>query len=233
MVLQTVPARPLPCTTVTKRRSIAAPAGLLFAGSLLAALTGAGLWYDHHAARATAEAMHFLDRDLAREGWSAEVRQITAWAIQRNDHAGLPFVVIDQARGRVFAFDAKGRLAGSTPILRSPEWADDGAPPGRFVADVRRSGHAGTAIVWANERDTLAVLAAPPVWRRRPVAVQYHGSHAHGRSLHVTGEFYHRHLQTFRQHAGVAYVLPGVLDMRRSLRVYVRGPRTDETRSTA
>ncbi len=219
---------------MTKRRSIAAPAGLVFAGSLLVALTSAGMWYDHHAARATAEAMAFLDRDLAREGWSAEVRQITAWAIQQNDHAGLPFVVIDQARGRVFAFDATGRLAGSTPILRSPEWADDGAPPGRFVADVRRSGHAGTAIVWANEHDTLALLAAPPAWKRQPVAVQYHAGNPHRRSLHVTGEFYRRHLQTFRHHAGVAYVLPGMLDMRRSLRVYAHGRGdSDQTRSIA
>lgn len=216
-----------------KRRSIAAPAGLVFAGSLLVSLASVGMWYDRHAESVTVEAMKFLDRDLAREGWSAQVRQIAAWAIQENDHGGLPFVVIDQARGRVFAFDATGRLAGSTPILRSPEWADDGAPPGRFVADTRRSGHAG-AIVWANEHDTLSLLAAPPAWKRQPVAVQYHGSHPYSRSLHVTGEFYRRHLQAFRQQAGVAYVLPGTLEMRRNLRVYAdaRG-NPDHSRSTA
>lgn len=233
MVLQTGPPAQLRCTPVTTRRSIAAPAGLLFAGSLLVSLAGAGLWYDRQAESVTAQAMQFLDRDLAREGWSAEVRQIAAWAIQENDHAGLPFVVIDQARGRVFAFDAKGRLAGSTPILRSPDWVDDGAPPGRFVADTRRSARGG-AIIWANGRDTLSLLAAPPTWKRRPVAVHYHGGHPHGRSLHVTGEFYRQHLQAFRQHAGVAYVLPGTLEMRRSLRVYAsaRGD-PHETRSTA
>jgi hypothetical protein len=218
---------------VKRRRSIAAPAGLLFAGSLLASLTAIGIWYDRQAESTTAEAISFLDRDLAREGWSAEVRQVTAWAIRENDHAGLPFVVIDQARGRVFAFDARGRLAGSTPILRSPEWADDGAPPGRFVADTRRSVHAG-AIVWANERHTVALLAAPPGWKRQPVAVQYHGGGGHGRSLHVAGEFYHQHLQAFRQQAGVAYVLPGTLEMRRSPRVYAGArPAPHLTRSTA
>lgn len=191
----------------------------MFAGCLLVSLAGIGAWYDRQAGAATEQALNFLDRDLAREGWSAEVRQVTAWAIRENDHAGLPFVVIDQARGRVFAFDAKGRLAGSTPILRSPEWADDGAPAGRFVADTRRSGHAG-AIVWANEHDTLSLLAAPPSWKRQPVAVQHHAGRVHGRSLHVTGEFYDQHLQAFRQQAGVAYVLPGTLEMRRTLRVY-------------
>lgn len=207
------------------RRSIAAPAGLVFAGSLLVSLAGIGIWSDREAESVTEAALNLLDRDLAREGWSAEVRQVTAWAIRENDHAGLPFVVIDQARGRVFAFDAKGRLAGSTPILRSPEWADDGAPPGRFVADTRRSGHAG-AIVWANEHDTVSLLAAPPAWKRQPVAVQYHAGRVHGRSLHVTGEFYDQHLQAFRQQAGVAYVLPGTLEMRRSQRVYAGAPAT-------
>lgn len=203
------------------------PAGLVFAGSLLISLASVGMWYDRHAESATAEAMNFLDRDLAREGWSVEVRQMAAWAIQENDHADLPFVVIDQARARVFAFDAKGRLAGSTPILRNPEWADDGAAPGRFVADTRRSGHAG-AIVWANERDTLSLLAAPAAWKRQPEAVAYRGRHGQTRSLHVAGEFYHQHLQAFRRHAGVAYVLPGALEMRRNPRVYARqGARLD------
>lgn len=211
-----------------KRRSLAAPAGLAFAASLLVSLAGAGWWYDRQAQSATAQALTFLDRDLAREGWSAQVRQLAAWAIRENDHAGLPFVVIDQARGRVFAFDALGRLAGSTPILRSPEWSDDGAPAGRFVADIRRSGRAG-AIVWANEHDTLSLLAAPPAWKRQPVAVQYH-DHGASRSLHVTGEFYRRHLQAFRQLAGVAYVLPGTLQMRRHPRVYAL---VGDTRSTA
>jgi len=217
---------------VKRRRSIAAPASLVFAGTLLASLAGIGAWYDRQAESATQEALNFLDRDLAREGWSAEVRQVTAWAIRENDHAGLPFVVIDQARGRVFAFDARGRLAGSTPILRSPEWADDGAPPGRFVADLRRSGRAG-AIVWSNEHHTLSLLAAPPAWKRQPLAVQYHAGRGHGRSLHVAGEFYHQHLQAFRQQAGVAYVLPGTLEMRRTLRVYAGVPAIQEPRSTA
>ena len=217
---------------VTIRRSIAAPASLLFAGILLVALTGVGMWYDRQTASATAQALNFLDRDLAREGWSSDVRQIAAWAIQENDHAGLPFVVIDQARGRVFAFDAKGRLAGSTPILRSPEWDEDGAPPGRFVADKRRSARV-SAIVWANERHTLSLLAAPPAWKGQPVPVQYRHGHGHGRALHVTSEFYRAHLQAFRRNAGVAYVLPGTLEMRRSLRLYVDvRAEHDYTRST-
>lgn len=205
---------------IPRRRSFAAPASLVFAGSLLASLAGFGVLYDRHAGAAADAALKSLDRDLAREGWSAPVREIAAWAIESHDHAGLPFVVIDQARGRVFAFDANGRLGGSTPILRSPEWADDAAPPGRFVADTRRSAGDG-AIVWANGHETLAVLATPPDWKRRPVAVQYHRPH-HSRSLHVAREFYRQHLRAFRQQAGVAYVLPGTLDLRRMPRVYAQ-----------
>lgn len=201
-----------------QRPSIAGPAGFLFAGTLVASLLGFGAWYDRQAQAVTDTAMRFLDRDLAAEGWSAQVRQVAAWAIQSNDHASLPFVVIDQARGRVFAFDADGRLAGSTPILSGPDWTDDSAPAGRFVADTRRSARIGM-IVWANERDTLSVLAASPEWKGRPVPVRYHRND-HGRSLHVAGEFYRQHLHAFRQQAGVAYVLPGLLELRDGLRLY-------------
>ena len=214
-----------------QRRSIAAPAGFLFAGTLLASLLGFGALYDRQARSETDAAMSALDRDLATEGWSAEVRQIAAWAIQSNDHASLPFVVIDQARGRVFAFDGNGRLAGSTPILRGPEWTDDSAPAGRFVADTRRSARVGV-IVWANERDTLSVLAASPHWQGRPMPVHDHG-YRHGRSLHVASEFYRQHLHAFRQRAGVAYVLPGMLDMRRDTRMYAAATPRHDARSAA
>lgn len=214
-----------------QRRSIAAPAGLLFAGALLASLLGFGVMYDQQARSATDAAMSVLDRDLATEGWSAEVRKIAAWAIRSNDHASLPFVVIDQARGRVFAFDGNGRLAGSTPILRGPEWTDDSAPAGRFVADTRRSARVGV-IVWANERDTLSLLAASPDWKGRPVPVHYHRDR-HGRSLHVASEFHRQHLHAFRQQAGVAYVLPGMLDMGRGQGLYAAASTSRNARSAA
>ena len=201
--------------------------GLAFAAILLGSVFGFGVWSDRASEAATAHAMAALDRDLAREGWSAEVRQVAAWAIRTNDHRGLPFLVIDQVHGRLFAFEGSGQVVGSTPVLRNPV-DDETAPAGRFVADTRRSAHSGV-IVWANERDTLSLDGtAPPQRDRDPLATGFH--HHWGSSLHVASEFYQRHLHAFRRQASVAYVLPGEPGVHRSHRVYAAGPDLTQTR---
>lgn len=204
------------------RRATRLAPGLAFAATLLASVFGFGLWSDHVSESDTASAMQSLDRDLAREGWSPQVRHVAAWAIRTNDHRGLPFLVIDQVHGRLFAFDGNGRLAGSTPILRNPV-DDELTPAGRFVADSRRSTRAGV-IVWANEHDTLSLDGAPPQQRDRdPLATGFH--HRWGSSLHIASEFYQRHLHAFRHQASVAYVLPAEPGVHRSHRVYAGEPR--------
>lgn len=208
---------------MTHRRATRLAPGLAFAATLLASVFGFGLWSDRVADADTASAMQSLDRDLAREGWSPEVRQVAAWAIRTNDHRGLPFLVIDQVHARLFAFDGGGRLAGSTPILRNPV-DDELTPAGRFVAESRRSARAGV-IVWANEHDTLSLDAAPPQQQRdrAPLAAGFH--HRWGSSLHIAGDFYQRHLHAFRHQASVAYVLPGEPGVHRSHRVYAAAAR--------
>lgn len=198
--------------------------GIAFATTLLASVFGFGVWSDRTAESATAHAMASLDRDLAREGWSAEVRQLAAWAIRTNDHRGLPFLVIDQVHARLFAFEGNGRLAGSTPILRNPV-DDELTPAGRFVAESRRSTRAGV-IVWANEHDTLSLDGTPPQPQRDrdPLAAGFH--HHWGSSLHIAGEFYQRHLHAFRHQASVAYVLPAEPGVHRSHRVYATQPQS-------
>jgi hypothetical protein len=208
---------------VIHRRATRLAPGLAFAAALLASVFGLGLWSDRVSESDTASAMQSLDRDLAREGWSPEVRQVAAWAIRTNDHRGLPFLVIDQVHARLFAFDGGGRLAGSTPILRNPV-DDELTPAGRFVADSRRSARAGV-IVWANEHDTLALDGAPPAQQRDrdPLAA---GFHRHwGSSLHIASDFYQRHLHAFRHQASVAYVLPAEPGVHHSHRVYAGDPR--------
>jgi hypothetical protein len=214
---------------VIQRRATRLLPGLAFATTLLASVIGFGLWSDHASQTATSQAMASLDRDLAREGWSAPVRQVAAWAIRTNDHRGLPFLVIDQVHGRLFAFDGSGRLAGSTPILRNPV-DDELTPAGRFVADSRRSTRGGV-LVWANEHDTLSLDGAPPQQQheRDPLAA---GFHRHwGSSLHIASEFYQRHLHAFRHQASVAYVLPGEPGVHRSHRVYAAQPIDNQTRT--
>ena len=211
---------------VTQRLAARLAPGLVFAASLLVCVLGFGVYYDRACEAATAQALASLDRDLAREGWSAGARQMAGWAIRTNDHRGLPFVVIDQTHARLFAFDALGRLAASAQILSDPVGAAGWAPAGRLVADTRRSARLGT-IVWANDHDVLWVDPAPPNDDDRfPIAAAFH--HHAGRALHVPSEFYREHLHALRQQASIAYVLPGEPEMHRSSRSYavrrVRGP---------
>lgn len=193
--------------------------GFAFAATLLVSVLGFGVYYDRACEAATAQALSSLDRDLAREGWSPEVRQMAAWAIRTNDHQGLPFVVIDQTRARLFAFSGEGRLTGSAPVLSDPLGAQESAPAGRFVADKRRSARLG-AIVWANEHDVLSLDPAPPPSDdHEPLAAAFHHHHA-GSALHVPGGFYREHLDAFSQHASIAYVLPGEPGVHHSHRGY-------------
>lgn len=210
---------------MTERPATRLLPAVAFATAVLGSLLGVGLLYDRVTQSETAAAMASLDSDLSREGWSAPVRQTAAWAIETNDHRGLPFVVVDQARGRLFAFTGRGRLVGSTPILRDPVGLEESAPAGRFVADTRRSARAGV-IVWSNEHDMLSLDAAPPPSRGHdPLKAGFH--HRGGGALHVAGDFYRRHLHAFRHRSSVAYVLPGELDVRRSSRVYAGAPQPD------
>jgi len=160
-----------------------------------------------------------LDRDLAREGWSSEVRQTAAWVITTGDNRGLPFVVIDQVRQRLFAFGDDGHLVGSTPILPSGGWRENPAPPGRFVADSWHSTYAD-AIVWANRGQALSLRAAPAASTERRLATEQVKDHDQVGSFHVASEFYRQHLRAFRHHASVAYVLPDALSVRRNFIVY-------------
>lgn len=206
---------------MTQRRFSARLSRFAFSITLLAILIGSGAYFDHTAGRQSgrAAAMALLDRDLAREGWSAEVRQTAAWVISTGDNRGLPFVVIDQVRQRLFAFGDDGRLVGSTPILSSGRWREEAAPAGRFVADRWHSTYAD-AIVWANRDQALSLRAAPATASERRLAAEQVKDRARAGSFHVAGEFYRQHLSAFRHHASVAYVLPDMLPVRRNFIVY-------------
>lgn len=158
----------------------------MFQTSLVAALIGFGLYFDHEAASAPpAQAVAQLRAQLARERAAPEVQQVAAWAVDSSDHAGLPFVVVDKTRERLFAFDPHGRLQGSAPVLLGASHEDGAATPaapaGRFLAHPRRSA-SSSGIVWVRAGVVL--------------------------SLNVPVDFYRDHLSGLRTQESVAYVLP-------------------------
>jgi hypothetical protein len=54
---------------------------------------------------------------LKQQRASADVRDIVPRIILAADNAGLPFLVVDKRRARLFIFDAQGRLLDNGPVL--------------------------------------------------------------------------------------------------------------------
>jgi hypothetical protein len=194
------------------------PSGPIFYSSLLAALIGFGLFFDHVAtvgpARSVLAALH---TDLARAGASAEVEHVARWAVDSQDHFGLPFVVVDKANARLFAFEATGRLRASAPVLLGASRGDGpGAPAvtpaGRFV--LAQSLSTGSDdIVWTNADAVLSLHGipsgiSPGRGMLRLASDDLEDKRISDGSLHVAAQFYRDHLVALKSEASIAYVLP-------------------------
>jgi hypothetical protein len=207
---------------VIQRCSNADPAGPVFYTSLLAALVGFGLFFDHVAMIGTpVQVVAAQQSELARERASAEVEHVARWAVESRDHSGLPFIVVDKARARLFAFDTAGRLLASAPVLLGASRGDGPAteaatPAGRFVA---ASWLPGEGIVWINA-DAAVSLHGIPSGRspgrsmQRLASAELEDRRISDGSLHVAGEFYSEYLRPLKEHSTIAYVLPEVLPVR-------------------
>ncbi|HSV55120.1 MAG TPA: hypothetical protein VLJ57_23550 [Burkholderiaceae bacterium] len=184
----------------TPRRLAAA----MFPAGLTALVIGFGVYFDHFAGApaAVSDTVAALHADLARENASPEVRRVAQWAVSSQDPGGLPFLVVDKARARLFAFDPHGRLRASTPVVLDTRRGDapsaPAAPAGRFVADGWLSAPAGS-LVWVNAQASLSLHSLPP----DRVAGQ--GAE---RALHVAGDFYRDYLVPLKSQGSVAYVVP-------------------------
>lgn len=215
------------------------PSGSVFYTSLIAAVVGSGIFFDHTAAVTASgpEAMAAVQADLARARASADVRQVAQWAVDSGDHAGLPFLVVDKVRARLFAFDALGRLRGSAPVLLGAVRADSpevpATPAGRFVTDPWQSA-LSDAIVWVNGDAALSLHALPSRVSpgralQRLASDRVEDKRISDGSLHVTSEFYQQFLAPLRGQASVAYVLPET----HPLRGMLASPRNDRALSVA
>ena len=94
--------------------------------------------------------------DFRGEAVSEDGRRVADWVVVSRDNQGLPFVVIDKVRAKVFVFDSSGELRGATLALLGRARGDDTAPgvgsrklhsirpeerttpAGRFVASIGR-----------------------------------------------------------------------------------------------
>lgn len=196
------------------------PGSPVFQTSLVAALIVFGTYFDYVASRApVSETVATLRADLAREQAAPEVQQLAHWAVGSLDHAGLPFVVVDKARARLFAFDPQGRFRGSAPVLLGASHDDAPAeaatPAGRFMANSQPS-VPGDGLVWTHAGTTLALhglasSATPGRALQRLASANVQDKRISDGSLHVAGDFYRDYLSPLRKQASVAYVLPEAL----------------------
>ena len=169
--------------------------------------------------------------DLRGEPASGDVRHIADWAVHSGDHAGLPFVVVDKREGRVFVFDAHGRLRGSSAALVGSAPGDHTVPgigsrqissilpeerttpAGRFSA-VMGKGPKGEDILWVDYESGLAlhrVVTNVPQERRlqrlqSPVPEDRRITYG---CINVPVSFYDTVVRpTFSDSRGIVYILP-------------------------
>lgn len=208
-----------------KRPSLTGPSGPVFYTSLAAALIGFGLFFDHVSTvdAAPTEAAAILRNDLARARASLDVERVARWVVASQDHAGLPFLLVDKARAKLFAFDAAGRLTASAPVLLGTSRADGPAaagatPAGRFVAatwlPIR-----GDGIMWINADAALTLHGIPSGISpgrapQRLASAELDDKRITDGSLHVAGDFYDEFLSALKGQVSIAYVLPEVLPVR-------------------
>ena len=201
------------------------PSGPVFYSVLLAALIGFGLFFDHVATvgSASADNLMALQGDLARARASPAVEHVAQWAVDSQDHSGLPFIVVDKANARLFAFEPNGRLRASAPVLLGASRGDGPAAPaatpaGRFVAATWLAiGDDG--IVWINADAAVSLHGipsgiSPGRGAQRLASEDVEDKRISDGSLHVSGQFYRDYLGAFKGHASIAYVLPEVLPVR-------------------
>jgi hypothetical protein len=188
-------------------------AARLFPAGLLAVLVGFGLYFDHAASFGAAmeDSVAALDGELERESASPGVRQVAQWAVATQDHAGLPFIVVDKLEARIYAFDPQGRLRGNAPVMLEASPGDEATAPatpaGRFVADTFASARAG-AIVWVNADTQLALHVLPSAQSPARGLQRPAQSRVAEGSLHVASDFYRECLEGLQSQPSIAYVLP-------------------------
>lgn len=167
---------------------------------------------------------------------SPDAQAMRRWLAQSHDNAGSPFILIDKRAATLWLFDAKGELAGSTPILLGLARGDHSVPgigerplaqvqpherttpAGRFIAEPGRNA-AGEDIFWIDYDAAVSmhrVRATNPSERRLQrlaTATAADNRISYG-CINVPAAFYDQViLPRFQGRRGVVYVIPEILPM--------------------
>jgi hypothetical protein len=172
------------------------------------------------------------DADPALAAASPEVRRTVSWISASQDNAGAPFHVIDKKQARLFAFDANGRLLGTTAVLLGAAIGDHSVPgigerpisqirpeerttpAGRFVSE-QGTNLKGEDVTWVDYDSAVSlhrVRTGKPSDRRLErlaTATPADNRISYG-CINVPAAFYDRHIRPGpqSQRPAVIYVLP-------------------------
>ncbi|GLR65405.1 hypothetical protein GCM10010909_00830 [Acidocella aquatica] len=152
------------------------------------------------------------------------------WVVNSGDNDGLPFVIIDKLRAKVFIFNKSGRLLGATLALLGKARGDDSTagigheklsaigpderttPAGRFVAELGRDYEHG--VLWVDYHDSIAlhrVIRGTPGdhrFQRLATTSALDKRITYG-CINVPIKFYDDVvLETFADTTGIVYILP-------------------------
>jgi hypothetical protein len=162
---------------------------------------------------------------------SAAAREVADRVMASNDHAGLPFAIVDKAGAAVLVFDRDGRLLGRSPALLGLAPGDDSVPgigqrklasirpeerttpAGRFVVSIGENLQ-GKEVLWIDYESALSlhpVVAGTPKERRaqRLASARPDDRRISYGCINVPAAFYDAVVSpAFTGTSGIVYVLP-------------------------
>ncbi|WP_306478566.1 hypothetical protein [Methyloversatilis sp.] len=170
--------------------------------------------------------------DPALAAASPEVRRTVLGIKASQDNAGAPFHVIDKKQARLFAFDADGRLLGTTAVLLGAAIGDHSVPgignrpmgqirpeerttpAGRFVSEQGKN-LKGEDVTWVDYDNAVSlhrVRTGKPAERRleRLATATPDDNRISYGCINVPVAFYERHIRPGQRskRPAVIYVLP-------------------------
>lgn len=171
--------------------------------------------------------------EFGTEAPSPDVRHLADWIAETKDNGPSDFLIVDKRNARVYVFDAKARVRGSTPVLLGAARGDASVPgigsrpiadirpherttpAGRFTAERGRNLQ-GEDIVWVDYDAAVSmhrVRATNPSERRleRLATPTIDDNRISYGCINVPVKFYETHVRpTVAKQRAVVYVLPEV-----------------------
>ena len=162
---------------------------------------------------------------------SADANYALRWVLTTQDNQGLPFAIVDKKNARIFVFESKGYLLGTSAALlgispgdtdvsdivhRQPtslSVAERSTPAGRFLSEPGRNLN-GEAVVWIDYAARLAIHRLRPAAAHERRAARLASATPDDNRISlgcviVSESFYDAVISpAFSRSRGVVYVLP-------------------------